>query len=41
MWKTIVFYLPEWQVFIQAFIAFVIPYSIGKLFNWLRNSKDE
>jgi len=41
MWKTIVSYLPEWQVFIQAFIVFVVPYLISKLFNLLRTSKDE
>jgi len=41
MWKTIVSYLPEWQVFIQAFIVFVIPYLISKLFNLLHTSKDE
>ncbi|WHY57076.1 hypothetical protein [Peribacillus simplex] len=41
MWKTIVSYLPEWQVFIQAFIAFVIPFVISELFKWLRTSKDE
>ena len=33
MWKTIVSYLPEWQVFIQAFIVFFIPNLISKLFN--------
>ncbi|WP_440970526.1 spore germination protein [Peribacillus frigoritolerans] len=33
MWKTIVSYLPESQVFIQAFIVFFIPNLISKLFN--------
>ncbi|WP_340451221.1 hypothetical protein [Peribacillus butanolivorans] len=41
MWKTIVSYLPDWQVFIQAFIAFFIPYVISRLFNWIRTSEEE
>ncbi|PET69485.1 hypothetical protein CN533_23110 [Priestia megaterium] len=41
MWKSIVSYLPEWPVFIQAFMVFVIPYIISKLFSWIRNSEEE
>lgn len=36
MWKTIVFFLPNWQVFIQAFITFCIPYLIARLFIYIR-----
>lgn len=32
MWKTIVSYLPEWKILIQAFLAAVIPFGISKMF---------
>jgi len=40
MWKSIVSYLPEWPVFIQAFMVFGIPYIIYKLFSGIRNSEE-
>lgn len=36
MWKTIVSFLPDWQVFMQAFIIFFIPYLFSRLFNYIR-----
>ncbi|PEZ08001.1 hypothetical protein CN330_24615 [Priestia megaterium] len=41
MGKSMVSYLLEWQVFIQALIAFFIPYIIYRLFNWIRTSEEE
>ncbi|WP_257064530.1 hypothetical protein [Priestia megaterium] len=41
MWNSIVSYLPEWPVFLQAFMVFVIPYTIYKLFSGIRNSEEE
>lgn len=33
MWKTIVSYLPDWNIFIQAVLAAVIPFGISKMFS--------
>ncbi|WP_280637198.1 hypothetical protein [Alkalihalobacillus sp. BA299] len=41
MWKAIVSYLPDWIVFIQAFITFFIPFVISKFFNWIRTLEEE
>jgi hypothetical protein len=41
MLKTIISYIPSWQVFIQTFIVFFIPYLMSKLFNWIQTSKEE
>ncbi|PET66228.1 hypothetical protein COC52_24415 [Priestia megaterium] len=41
MWKSMVSYLPEWQVFVRALMAFFIPYIISRLFNWTRTSEEE
>lgn len=35
MWERIIFYIPHWQVFMQGFLAFIIPFLIFKLFNGL------
>lgn len=40
MWKAVVDYLPDWKVFIQAFITFLIPFTISRLFSWIRSSKE-
>ncbi|PGY07939.1 hypothetical protein COE25_21560 [Bacillus sp. AFS031507] len=39
MWNSIVSYLPDWKVFIQAFIVFFIPYMIFRFFNWIRKEE--
>lgn len=39
MWKMVVFYLPDWKVFLQAFIAFSIPYVISRFFKWISNQR--
>ncbi|MFD2512043.1 hypothetical protein ACFSUR_28270 [Halalkalibacter alkalisediminis] len=31
--KQIVHYLPDWEVYMQAFFVFFVPYVIWKLFN--------
>ncbi|HWL26522.1 MAG TPA: hypothetical protein VNR38_22665 [Ureibacillus sp.] len=41
MEKSMVSYLPEWQVFMQALMVFFIPYIISRLFNWTRTSEEE
>ncbi|WP_425388169.1 hypothetical protein [Ectobacillus panaciterrae] len=41
MWKTMVSYLPDWKVFMQALIVFFIPYVIAKFFSWIRTSEEE
>ncbi|MFJ8354010.1 hypothetical protein [Bacillus paramycoides] len=41
MWDTIVLYVPEWRVFIQAFIVLVIPYMISRFFSWIRTLEKE
>ncbi|MFF2889611.1 hypothetical protein [Paenibacillus sp. NPDC057967] len=41
MWKQAIFYLPEWTVFMQGFIAFFIPYMLSRFFKWLYTSKEE
>ncbi|WP_336635488.1 spore germination protein [Lysinibacillus fusiformis] len=33
MWEKIISYIPHWQVFMQGFLAFIIPFLIFKLFN--------
>ncbi|WP_342441114.1 spore germination protein [Lysinibacillus sp. FSL K6-0075] len=33
MWEKIISYMPHWQVFLQGFLAFFIPYLIYKLFH--------
>ncbi|MFJ7920480.1 spore germination protein [Lysinibacillus fusiformis] len=35
MWEKIISYIPHWQVFMQGFLAFIIPFLIFKLFNGL------
>ncbi len=35
MWQAIVSYLPGWDVIAGAFFAFLIPYGIARLANWL------
>ncbi|WP_279326075.1 hypothetical protein [Bacillus sp. FJAT-47783] len=34
--ELIVSYLPKWDHFVGAFFAFMIPFSIAKISNWLR-----
>ena len=34
-------YLPDWKVFVQAFILFLIPYTISRFFHWVRMSEKE
>ena len=41
MWDTIVSYVPEWKVFIQAFIVLFIPYIISRFFSWIRALEKE
>ncbi|PGZ06994.1 hypothetical protein COE30_19510 [Bacillus cereus] len=41
MWGTIVSYVPEWKVFIQAFIVLFIPYIISRFFSWIRALEKE
>lgn len=33
MWEKMISYMPHWQVFLQGFLAFFIPYLIYKLFH--------
>lgn len=40
MWKTIVSYFPEWQVFFQAFIVFLVPYVAALAFKRIRSEGD-
>lgn len=35
MWGKVVSYIPEWGVFLQGFLVFLIPYILYKLFNGL------
>ncbi|MGM0875144.1 MAG: hypothetical protein ACQEWV_10120 [Bacillota bacterium] len=41
MWKMVVSYLPDWKVFIQGFIVFIIPLVISRFFNWVRSLEEE
>ncbi|PEJ07904.1 hypothetical protein CN684_13745 [Bacillus wiedmannii] len=41
MWNIITSYLPDWKVFVQAFILFLIPYTILRFFHWVRMSEKE
>ncbi|MGY4797200.1 spore germination protein [Lysinibacillus fusiformis] len=41
MWKTIAFFLPEWQVIIQAIIIFLVPYLISRLFICTRHRPNQ
>lgn len=41
MFGMIVSYFPEWQVLMQGFIAFFIPYMISRVFNWISTSKED
>ncbi|PFA21627.1 hypothetical protein CN373_12435 [Bacillus cereus] len=41
MWKTLVSYLPDWKVFVQAFIVFFVPYVISRIFSWIRTLEKE
>ncbi|WP_338259332.1 hypothetical protein, partial [Bacillus anthracis] len=41
MWNIITAYLPDWKVFVQAFILFLIPYTISRFFHWVRMSEKE
>ncbi|MGZ9870171.1 hypothetical protein [Priestia endophytica] len=40
MWKTIVNYIPEWTAFVQAFIVFIVPYGIYKVFEWIQREEE-
>ncbi len=39
MWKLVVSYLPDWKVFLQAFIALSIPYVISRFFEWISHQR--
>jgi len=41
MWKKMIFYFPEWTVFLQGFIAFLVPYGIAKIYKWICTAKEE
>ncbi|PEK24546.1 hypothetical protein CN694_15350 [Bacillus wiedmannii] len=41
MWDMIVLYVPEWKVFIQAFIALFVPYIFSRFFSWIRTLEKE
>jgi len=41
MWKNIVYFLPDWQVIMQAIIIFLIPYLISRLFIWIRENVNQ
>ncbi|WP_281365160.1 hypothetical protein [Paenibacillus foliorum] len=41
MWAKVISILPDWEVWMQAFIAFIIPYGISSLFNRIRTSEKE
>ncbi|MDQ0247363.1 spore germination protein [Bacillus fengqiuensis] len=41
MWKTMVSYLPDWQVFMQAVIVFFVPYVISRFFKWISKLEEE
>lgn len=41
MWKMVLFYLPDWKVFMQGFIAFVVPYVLSRFFKWIHHSKED
>lgn len=33
--KKILSYLPDWDVWVGAFIAFIVPFSISRIVKWL------
>lgn len=37
MWNKFVSFLPEWTVIVNALITFLVPYSIAKLYSWIRS----
>ncbi len=41
MWKNIISYLPDWTVFVQGFIVFLVPFVISEIVAWIRTSKDD
>nr|WP_295970147.1 hypothetical protein [uncultured Bacillus sp.] len=41
MWKTIVFSIPDWKIFVQAVVALIIPYMISRFFKWIRTAEDD
>ncbi|ASB88958.1 hypothetical protein OZL92_18865 [Bacillus sonorensis] len=41
MWNTIVSFLPNWVVIMQAIFVFLIPYAISKFFHWIQIKEDE
>ncbi|WP_301539284.1 hypothetical protein [Bacillus sp. WMMC1349] len=41
MWKTILSYLPDWVIIMQAFLTFLVPYGISKVFHWMRAPEGE
>ncbi|SEL46729.1 spore germination protein [Paenibacillus sp. OK003] len=41
MWSTIWSYVPEWPIWLQAFLLFIIPLSILKITRWIRSSVDQ
>ncbi|WDQ33010.1 MULTISPECIES: spore germination protein [Paenibacillus] len=41
MWSTIWSYVPEWPIWLQAFLLCVIPLSILKITRWIRSSVDQ
>lgn len=40
MWNIITFYLPDWQIFMQGFIAFIIPVVISKIFDCIQTLEE-
>lgn len=41
MWNAIYSYMPGWTVYLQAAIAFIVPFAIFKLFQWIRDKEEE
>lgn len=41
MWSTIWSYVPEWPIWLQAFLLSIIPLSILKITRWIRSSVDQ
>ncbi|WP_275296735.1 hypothetical protein [Brevibacillus choshinensis] len=41
MWKAALSVLPDWTVFVQAFIVILVPYLITRFIKWIHTSLEE
>lgn len=41
MWKLLSNTLPDFTIWIQAIVVFLVPFLISRVFSWIRTFEDE